>query len=267
MEHTTRARRPRHVMIAISLQSGSNGNCIYVESGSTRLLFDAGISGLQAQRRLEQFGRDIRGVSAVVVSHDHRDHIACAGVYARKFGLPIHASSATFAASERHKLGRVGERCMFEPGQTLCFGELAVETIPTPHDAAAGVAFVVTDGLRRVGILTDLGHVFDGLGQTISTLDGVFLESNYDDEMLRTGPYPWPLQERIRGPQGHISNRESAELLRDAAGPTLQWAVLSHLSEQNNRPDLAMQTHREIVSPHLPLHVASRYEAGEMLSV
>jgi len=203
----------------------------------------------------------------VVVSHDHRDHIAGAGVYSRKFGLPIHASSATFAASERHKLGHIGEVHAFAPGQTLHFGDLAVETLPTPHDAAGGVAFVVTDGRRRVGILTDLGHVFDGLARTIGTLDGVFLESNYDDEMLRTGPYPWELQQRIRVPRGHISNRESAELLHAAAGPTLQWAVLSHLSEQNNQPSVAMETHREIVSRHLPLHVASRYEAGEMLTV
>jgi len=255
-------------MIAISLQSGSNGNCIYVEHGPTRLLFDAGISGLMAQRRLEQSGRNIRDVSAILISHDHRDHIACAGVYWRKFGLPIHASSGTFdAASRRLNLGRIDERHPFTPGDTLHFGDLTVETLPTPHDAAEGVAFVVTDGHRRLGILTDLGHVFDGLAHTISTLDGVFLESNYDDEMLRNGPYPWPLQQRIRGPRGHLSNRESADLLQTAAGPALKWAVLSHLSEQNNHPNLALKTHRDIVSRHLPLHVASRYEAGEMLTV
>jgi len=253
-------------MIAISLQSGSNGNCIYVEAGSTKLLFDAGISGLQAERRLEHHRRNIRDVTAVLLSHGHRDHTACAGVYSRKFHLPIHATQGTFDQVGPH-LGKIAERHTFEPGQTLHFADLAVETIPTPHDAAGGVAFVVTDGRRRVGILTDLGHVFDGLAHTVSTLDGVFLESNYDDEMLRTGPYPWELQQRIRGPRGHISNRESADLLHTAAGPTLQWAVLSHLSEQNNHPHVAMQTHREIVSSHLPLHVASRYEVGEMLSV
>ena len=241
---------------------------MYVECGSTRLLFDAGVSGLQAERRLERAGRDIRRVSAVLISHDHRDHIGCAGVYARKFQLPIHATAATFdAAGRRMDLGRIDELHTFTPGQTLDFGDLAVETVPTPHDGADGVAFVVTDGRRRVGILTDLGHVFDGLGQTISTLDGVFLESNYDDEMLRTGPYPWELQQRIRGPRGHISYRESADLLRTAAGPSMQWAVLSHLSEQNNHPHLAMETHREIVSSSLPLHIASRYEVGEILSV
>ncbi|MCL2701220.1 MAG: MBL fold metallo-hydrolase [Phycisphaerae bacterium] len=254
-------------MIAISLQSGSNGNCVYVECGSTRLLVDAGISGLAAQRRLERHGRDIRAVTAVLISHDHRDHIGCAGVYSRKFNLPIHASPATIDAARRIRLGRIDTLGAFTPGDTLHFGDLAVETIPTPHDAADGAAFVVTDGHRRLGILTDLGHVFDGLAHTVSTLDAVFLESNYDDDMLRTGPYPWPLQQRIRGPRGHISNRESADLLHTAASPRLRWAVLSHLSEQNNHPHIALETHREIVSSHLPLHVASRYDASEMFTV
>lgn len=255
-------------MLAISLQSGSNGNCIYVEHGQTRLLFDAGISGLAAERRLEQLGRDIRKVTAVIISHDHSDHIRCAGVYSRKFRLPVHVSTPTFtAAGGAHRLGRVDSLCPFQAGTVLRFGDLAVETIATPHDAADGVAFVVTDGSRRLGILTDLGHVFDGLGDAISTLDAVFLESNYDPEMLRMGPYPWHLQQRIRGPHGHISNAEAAQLLRDAAGPHLQWAVLSHLSEQNNHPQLALETHREIVPCHLPLHVASRYEATGIFTV
>jgi len=254
-------------MIAISLQSGSNGNCIYVECGQTKLLFDAGISGLMAERRLEQHGRLIRQVQAVVISHDHSDHIRCAGVFNRKFRLPVHATEPTIeAAGGRDRLGKI-EVQHFQAGQTLDLGDLAVETLPTPHDAADGVAFVVTDGSRRLGILTDLGHVFAGLGDAISTLDGVFIESNYDPEMLRNGPYPWHLQQRIRGDHGHLSNAEAAHLLHDAAGPHLKWVVLSHLSEQNNHPLLALETNREIVSAHLPLHVASRYEASEIFTL
>jgi phosphoribosyl 1,2-cyclic phosphodiesterase len=138
---------------------------------------------------------------------------------------------------------------------------MVVQTIPTPHDAADGVGFVVTDGARRLGVLTDLGHVFAGLGEVISTLDAVFLESNYDPHMLANGPYPLYLQERIAGDQGHLSNAEAAKLLHAFASGKLQWVCLAHLSEQNNTPQLAIETHESILRNRFPLHVASRYES------
>ncbi|HOF18875.1 MAG TPA: MBL fold metallo-hydrolase [Phycisphaerae bacterium] len=247
-------------MIAIALQSGSNGNCLYVESGSVKLLFDAGISGLQAQRRLEALGRDIRDVQAVILSHDHSDHVRCAGVFHRKFGLPVLATEKTLAAARRRApLGELGDVASFRAGQTLRFGAVSVETLPTPHDGVDGVAFVVDSGRARLGILTDLGHVFDALGEAVASLDAAFLESNYDPRMLETGPYPLFLQQRIRGPGGHISNYESAELLARRASGRMKWACLAHLSEQNNEPALARQTHETILRGKLPLHVASRY--------
>jgi phosphoribosyl 1,2-cyclic phosphodiesterase len=255
-------------MKVISLQSGSNGNCIYVEADGTALLFDAGISGRQAELRLAAHGRDIRGVAAVVISHDHADHVRCMGIYQRKFHLPVYVTPRTLdAAAAFCPLGRLGDTRPFVAGQVLAFDGVRVETIPTPHDAADGVAFVVDDGRRRVGILTDLGHAFDALGRAIGSLDAVVLESNYDPDLLAGGPYPEFLQRRIRGPGGHLSNFESAELLRLAAGPRLQWACLAHLSEQNNNPHLALRTHRAILGRGLPLHVASRYRVGAVLEV
>ena len=253
-------------MIAISLQSGSNGNCIYVEAGGKRLLFDAGISGLQAERRLAALGKDIRKVDAVIISHDHSDHVSCAGVYQRKFGLPIFISERTFKAAQRGcGLGRVQEIRHFEAGKEIVFGDVDVQTVPTPHDAADGVIFIVDDGQRRLGVMTDLGHVFDALPDLVASLDAVFIESNYDPDMLANGPYPAALQARIRSDRGHISNFEAAELLARAASPKLQWACLSHLSEHNNTPELAMKTHRKILPSSFPLLLASRYEAtGEM---
>jgi phosphoribosyl 1,2-cyclic phosphodiesterase len=247
-------------MIALSLQSGSNGNCIYVETPDARLLFDAGISGIQAERRLAEYGRDIRRVDAVIISHDHFDHVRCAGVFHRKYGLPVFISRRTLRAAEEYRgLGPIRDIRFFRSGGMLRFGRTSVETIVTPHDAADGVAFVVAAGNARVGILTDLGHVFDDLRDIVRSLDGVFIESNYDPEMLANGPYPLCLQERIRGPRGHLSNIESAELLR-ACGRRLQWACLAHLSEQNNRPRLALETHRVISDGTYPLQAASRYE-------
>jgi len=255
-------------MLVIPLQSGSNGNCVYVEAGTTRLLFDAGISGRQAQRRLAAFGRAIHDVGALLVSHDHADHARCMGIYHRKFGLPVHVTQKTLAAARRRAdLGPIEPVHYFAPGGTIRLDGVSVETIPTPHDGADGVAFVVDDGRRRVGLLTDLGHVFAGLADVLCSLDAVLIESNYDPAMLRRGSYPPWLQERIRGPGGHLSNVESARLLAKTGG-RLQWVCLGHLSEENNDPALALDVHRRIVgSDRWPIHVASRYAATGVLEV
>jgi phosphoribosyl 1,2-cyclic phosphodiesterase len=252
---------------AISLQSGSSGNCIYVEAGGCRLLFDAGISGASAEARLAAHGRDIRQVNAVIISHDHSDHVRCAGVYQRKFGLPVYATPRTIeAAASRCKLGHMEDVRHFRAGDAIQFGGLSVVTIPTAHDGADGVAFVVSSNRKRLGILTDLGHPFEGLADIVSTLDAVFLESNYDPSMLRNGPYPGFVKKRIQGPGGHISNMECAELL-SSAGRRLKWACLSHLSGNNNEPDLALRTHREVLGPALAIHTAGRSSSTGLLCV
>jgi phosphoribosyl 1,2-cyclic phosphodiesterase len=257
----TVAREER--VITYSLQSGSNGNAIYVEAGDVRLLFDAGISGKTAEGRMRVHGREIRDVTALIISHDHADHMLCAGIYQRKFGLPIHMTRRTHQAY-RYDLGSVRDVRYFEAGQPICFGDVVVHTVPTPHDAADGSAFVVEHEGRRLGVLTDLGHPFDGLRQLLPTLDAAYLESNYDPEMLAMGPYPPHLQARIRGDGGHLSNHEAAGLVGEGAR-RLQWVVLSHLSEHNNKPELALEAHRRRTGREFPLHVAPRYELGPVL--
>ena len=253
-------------MIAISLQSGSNGNCIYVETNGVRLLFDAGICGSRAASRLEAHGRDIRNVDALIISHDHADHISCAGVYQRKFGLPIYITPMTLQKAEREdKLGKLSNVNHFLAGEKLQFGKVSVQTIPTPHDAADGAAFVISSGGKKLGILTDLGHVFRELFDVMPSLDAVFIESNYDPEMLAGGPYPAFLKKRIRGPQGHLSNRESAELLR--SGVKLKWACLAHLSESNNNPRVALKTHLEIAGNRLTFYTAGRHISSGILTI
>jgi phosphoribosyl 1,2-cyclic phosphodiesterase len=217
-------------MKVISLQSGSNGNCIYVEADGVRLLFDAGISASEVEKRLAQHGRDANAVDAVLISHDHIDHCRSMGILNRTFGLPIYATAKTYEAAQRFELGEIGDLRHFQAGETVKFGKVVVETIPTPHDAADGVVFVVDDGKHRLGILTDLGHVFDGLGDVVASLDAVLLESDYDPGMLANGPYPNQLKQRITGPAGHISNFEAAELLLGSASKRMKWACLGHLS-------------------------------------
>ena len=255
-------------MIAISLQSGSNGNCIYVEADGVRLLFDAGISGVAAEERLAAHDRDIRSVDAVILSHDHGDHVRCAGIYQRKYGLPLYATPKTIErACSRLSLGKLRDVRHFRAGDTLRFSRVSVRTIPTPHDGEDGAVFVITADNKRLGIMTDLGHVFEGLQQVVASLDAAFIESNYDPDMLESGPYPSFLKRRIQSLGGHISNIEAAELLKAAASPRMKWACLAHLSEQNNSPDLALRTHRRIGNNALPLHVASRYHVSQLFTL
>jgi phosphoribosyl 1,2-cyclic phosphodiesterase len=190
------------------------------------------------------------------------------GVFHRKFGIPVYVTEKTLTASRRSRsLGRVNDVRHFEKGSSLQFGEVTVETIPSPHDGVDGVAFVVDDGQHRLGILTDLGHVFDGLKEIITSLDAVLLESNYDPTMLSHGSYPEQLKQRIRGAGGHLSNRESAELLNSALTSRLKWICLGHLSGENNTPEKSLEAHREYLGARIPLVVAGRYEATDVLEL
>ncbi len=251
-------------MISFSLQSGSNGNSIYVETSDARLLFDAGISGRQAQLRMAQNGRDINKVQALIISHDHNDHIRCAGIYHRKFDLPVYVTRRTLGAAE--DLGPISQVHHFNAGQTLSFGRTKVHTLPTPHDGADGVAFVVQKGRKRLGIFTDLGHIFKELPEWLSSVDAAFLESNYDPQLLRTGDYPAWLKQRISGKGGHLSNSEAAQLARKCCS-RLKTLALAHLSEHNNTPELALKLAQTKAQGKYKVELAPRYGPGPILKV
>ena len=262
-------------MKVISLQSGSNGNCFYVETQDVRLLIDAGISARQAELRLAEHGREIRDVDALLITHDHSDHAKSMGVFQRKFGMPVYVTRRTLAASQRYlKVSKMERVRIFAAGSSISFGNVIVHSIPTPHDSAEGLAYVVEDQQHRVGILTDLGHAFDGLRDVLQSLDAVIIESNYDHRMLRDGCYPQRLKKRISGSGGHLSNDDSALLLKEALQqaedseyPRLQWACLCHLSEDNNCPEKAVQTHRDTLGEDFPIYVAARDGVGPIMEL
>jgi len=255
-------------MLTFSLQSGSNGNAIYVEADGVKLLFDAGISGVAAQRRMAEHGRDIRDVDALIISHEHRDHVVCLGVYQRKFGLPVYITPATLTAAKRWcHLGRLTDIRTFQSGDALSLGRVTVHTIRTPHDAVDGVAFVVECDGKRLGILTDLGHPFRGLRQALESVDAAYLECNYDPDMLESGDYPWPLKQRIRGAGGHLSNDEAADLSRTCGRRRPKWISVAHLSQENNRPELAIGAQHSAVGRDYPVHHASRHGVSPLLTV
>ena len=254
-------------MIVFPLQSGSTGNCIYVESASTALLVDAGISGKCAQARLATIGRDIRQCRALLITHDHGDHIRCAGIFARKFKIPVYTTFKTLsAAADRHQIGAIPNLNLFQPGGHWQIDDITVTSLPTPHDAAEGSVFIFDDGKRKVGIFTDLGHVTPIMQDSFRDLDAVYIESNYDEHLLTTGNYPLFLKRRIMGPRGHIANSEASSLIRDY-GRRLQWACLGHLSEENNSPDHVLDCHRRMVGKNLAGFVASRYREGPFLEI
>lgn len=255
-------------MKVVSLQSGSNGNCFYVESEKASLLFDAGISGRQAETRLAQHGRDIGQADALFISHDHSDHTSGMGVFSRKFDVPVYITKRTLDAVRRHRdIGKIDRIRLFSAGDSIVFGDVTVHTIPTPHDSVDGVAFVVENHESRVGILTDLGHAFEGLRDVLRSLDAVVIESNYCDEMLESGAYPEHLKQRIRGRGGHLSNRDSAQLIKECGSSRLKWACLCHLSEDNNRPERAREIHSSVLGPDFPIHIARRDGVSEIMEI
>jgi len=220
------------------LASGSSGNAIYVEHGSTCILIDAGISARRIEERLRAVDVDPHRVQAIVVSHDHSDHISGVGVLARKLKISVWMTPGTFEAAK--KLFRGKERVrLFERDEAISIGDLRLQPFAISHDAADPVNFVVDGGNSRLGVATDMGVVTGLVRERLRRADLVVLETNYDRDLLMGGPYPWPLKQRIAGNQGHLGNDVASVALREWAIGGLGQAVLAHLSEKNNRPVLA----------------------------
>jgi len=253
-------------MKTFSLQSGSNGNSFYVQADGLCLLFDAGLTGAAAERRMSVHGRDIRNVDALFVSHEHPDHIRGAGVYQRKYGMPVYMTQKTREAT-RCPLGKLHDVRYFQSGDTISLDRVKIHTVPTAHDAMDGVCFVVECDGKRLGILSDLGHPFEGLADLLRSVDAAYIESNYDPDMLAAGPYPEPLKARIRGPHGHLSNHDVASLLLACGRNLPKWVALAHLSADNNHPDLAIGAQHRAVGTSYPVYLASRYDCSGMLAV
>jgi phosphoribosyl 1,2-cyclic phosphodiesterase len=225
-------------MRAWTLGSGSKGNSILLESEGTRVLIDAGFAPRVLAKRLSGAGIPPESISAVIVTHEHIDHMRGVRAAQRRWKWQVLGSEGTIAA-----IGAIAEldagRCTaLRPGTPFTIGALRFELVRVPHDASAPTAVVAT-ALRtgfRTGVAHDLGAVSEALRTAFARLDLLLLESNHDEDMLRTGPYPAFLQARISGGSGHLSNRKSAALAREVAGEQLRQIVLLHLSEVNNTP-------------------------------
>lgn len=227
------------------LSSGSKGNAILVEGGGARILVDCGLHPKVLRERLQQVGRSLPQIDALVVTHGHADHVAGARILAGAFRL------LTYATHRTHKfLGRTGGVSHLAPinaGESFRIGSLDIAPFATPHDAPGSVGFVFTDGDARFGVCTDLGHVTPTVTNALRDLDALYLEFNHDLDMLRNGPYPMPLKRRIASPLGHLSNDEARTLLDDVFHARMKHVLLAHLSEVNNTPERALDAARTVV--------------------
>lgn len=226
------------------LASGSKGNCIYIESEKTRILIDAGLSALQIGRRLQQIGVDAADLDAVFVTHEHSDHCVGLGPLSRRYGVPVYIEPNT-----RHTLTRMGTVAehFFTVGETIVCRDIQVQSFPITHDAVAPVGFIVETCVGKVGVATDLGIATRLVQHRLSGCRVLVLETNHDEELLRDGPYPWELKQRIRSQHGHLSNAACAELLEYLVWDGLEAVFLAHLSETNNTPQLARQAITTII--------------------
>ncbi len=258
-------------MTTFSVQSGSNGNCIYYESGSVKLLFDAGISYKTLNERLYSRSINPKDISALFISHDHSDHTKSMGIFYRKIRMPIFISPKTFHRIES-RMGYIDTNKIenFLPNDTIKIKHITVTTIRTPHDGREPAIFIVDDNKTRVGIFTDLGYPFTELANELWNLDIIYMESNYDLDILRDNPdYPLRLKQRIVGNGGHIDNKQSARLIKNYTEERLKHVFLSHLSENNNTPEIALSTHNELYDGKnsFSISIAPRYSTSNIITL
>ncbi len=229
------------------LFSGSSGNATLVESGSTRILVDCGVSCAALQRELAKVDATLDSIDAILITHAHDDHVRGLNVVAKRCDAPVYASVGTWAEmTQRGKaesVARKNQKIFYSPKpQPLELGDLQAHYFSTPHDADDSVGYVIQDDHSSFGFATDLGRVTPSVRSALVQCDVVLLEANYDETMLANGPYPYPLKERIRSPYGHLSNVDSGKFAVKLIQSGVEQIFLGHLSAHNNTIELAYKT-------------------------
>jgi len=227
------------------LASGSRGNCALVSSATTKILVDAGISCRETFKRMKSLGEDPHSLSAILITHEHSDHIYGLATLAKKLKIPVFMTGATYQAWSRALRDENGVKPKlekferFDAGYKFVVGDIEVKPFTIPHDAADPVGFTFCAEGIKVGIATDLGYVPVSVRDHLRGCDVLVMESNHDLEMLRVGPYPWSVKQRVMSRVGHLSNLALADFFSNDYDNSATFVVLAHLSEQNNHPEIA----------------------------
>lgn len=219
------------------LGSGSKGNATLIEHGTTRVLVDCGFNTRETEQRLERLGVEAGSIAAILVTHEHGDHLGGVGRLARRHRIPVWMTYGT------HRVwtdAKVPHLIRFSPHQRFEIGSLGIEPYPVPHDAEEPCQYVISAGRHRIGILSDAGHISAHMRAVLADCDALMLECNHDPQLLQEGSYPESLKRRVGGDRGHLANAQAAALLRGYNVGRLQHLVLTHLSETNNHPSLAL---------------------------
>ena len=229
------------------LASGSKGNACLVEMNGTRILLDAGLSMRELFRRLHLIGVDPASLDALIVTHEHSDHIKGAGPLARRLEIPVYVNGSTLRRS-LHTIGNLPLPVVIHSGQSIAINDLLIETFTKCHDAVDPVGLVITADGSRLGLITDLGRSTNLVADRLRRCQALILEFNHDPAMLADGPYPLEVKRRIKGSEGHLSNQEAGELLKSMSPPDLRLLIPAHLSEINNLPQMALQEARDALA-------------------
>jgi phosphoribosyl 1,2-cyclic phosphodiesterase len=249
-----------------NLASGSSGNSTLIWTENARILVDAGLSALQIRRRVEDTGFEMGDIDAIIISHEHGDHIKGIEVLSRRYGITVYANEGTWLGINDSKHIKKGVENRGILRDEMQFGDLKVESFPVPHDAIDPVGFIVKHNGDEAVLVTDIGHPTSYLTKAMKRASLIVVESNHDVEMVKNGPYPYYLKQRILGPEGHLSNEDCGKAIFEAMNEDLGAVMLAHISENNNTPELAERTVREYIGEEMNIVLTGR-EPGPIMDL
>lgn len=257
-----------------SLYSGSTGNSLFVQSDNTKILVDVGVSAKKITEALNSISVDINSIDAILVTHEHIDHVRSLSTLSTKYNIPVFATQKTWDAmpENKNKISLMNQK-IFSSQDKFEVGDMKINPFSIPHDAADPCGFNVSYNDKKISIATDIGHMTKDILKKLENSSLLMLESNYDPEVLKCGSYPYRLKTRILGPTGHLSNSTAGKTISLLLNSGLNTAILGHLSKENNFPELAYSTVVEELRlnncnmENLTLNVASRYEPSKLFKV
>lgn len=248
------------------LASGSKGNSLFVSCRNSSILIDAGLSGIEIERRLNLLNINPESLTAIIITHEHSDHVKGAGILSRRFNLPVYITQKTWQAAK--SLGKIEDLCFFECGTPFEIDEILVTPFSTSHDATDPAGLTMEYNGHKIGIATDLGIVTTLVKEHLKNSHILYLESNHDLDMLINGSYPWHLKQRIKGRTGHLSNVDAGRLLSELKTDCLKCVILAHLSEENNCPQKAVdEMLKNLNGSDIDLHVARPDQPGTIITL